>query len=256
MCRHDANTHNRLPALPRRQRPHLGQPVIAELGDDVETLTIDLPGFGGAAAAPGSTVTEMVDAVATQVRDAELASWILVGHSMGAKVSCVLARRAEDGAAGLDGLAGLVLIAGFAARAGTHGRGTSVSRCSPGSPRTRPPAPSRRNGFIEDNVSGGAATRAARHRRRGRAARRPGQVARLAHRRQQRGLGRPGRHIADPGTDPGRRRRLCSRPQGASLPHGAPLRPYPPGRPPGCQAPAAARARRTRGPVDPRSGLQ
>ena len=87
-------------------------PVIAELGDGIQTLAIDLPGFGGAATAPGSTVAEMAATVADQIRAARPSSWILVGHSMGAKVSCVVARQVEDGVAGLSGLAGLVLIAG------------------------------------------------------------------------------------------------------------------------------------------------
>lgn len=87
-------------------------PVITELGDDIQPLTIDLPGFGDSATAPGSTIAEIVDTVAARIRAAQPSSWTLVGHSMGAKVSCVLARQVEDGAAGLDGLAGLVLIAG------------------------------------------------------------------------------------------------------------------------------------------------
>ena len=87
-------------------------PVIAELGDGIPTLTIDLPGFGDAATAPGSTVAEMVDTVATKIRAAHPTRWLLIGHSMGAKVACVLARHIEDGAIDLPGLAGLILIAG------------------------------------------------------------------------------------------------------------------------------------------------
>ena len=87
-------------------------PVIARLSDDVRSVTIDLPGFGDAASASGSSVAEMVDAVAARIRSAGPTSWLLVGHSMGAKIACVLARRIEDGTVELDGLAGLVLIAG------------------------------------------------------------------------------------------------------------------------------------------------
>ena len=86
--------------------------MIAELGDGFQTVAIDLPGFGAAASTPGSTVAEMVATVAERIRAAGPSSWILVGHSMGAKVACVLARQVEDGTAGLSGLAGLVLIAG------------------------------------------------------------------------------------------------------------------------------------------------
>ena len=73
---------------------------------------IDLPGFGGAGSAPGYGVSDMADAVARSVRAEAPARWYLVGHSMGAKVATVLARRAEDGEDGLGGLSGLVLLAG------------------------------------------------------------------------------------------------------------------------------------------------
>ena len=87
-------------------------PLIAALGDGVPSLTIDLPGFGDAATESGSSVAEMVSAVGEKIRAARPASWMLVGHSMGCKVACALARQVEDGASGLAGLAGLVLIAG------------------------------------------------------------------------------------------------------------------------------------------------
>jgi hypothetical protein len=54
----------------------------------------------------------MADAVIEQIRAEELGRWFLVGHSMGAKVALAVARRVEDGEAGLLGLAGLVLLAG------------------------------------------------------------------------------------------------------------------------------------------------
>lgn len=87
-------------------------PLIAALGDDVQSLTIDLPGFGDAAGEPGSSVAEVAAAVSAKIRAASPASWMLVGHSMGCKIACVLAREIEDGDSGLAGLAGLVLIAG------------------------------------------------------------------------------------------------------------------------------------------------
>ncbi|MGI3779061.1 MAG: alpha/beta hydrolase [Janthinobacterium lividum] len=79
-------------------------------------VAIDLPGFGDAAGLGGRTVAEMADHVAAAVR-AEMAGagapgrWALAGHSMGGKVAAVLARRAEDGEAGLEGLAAVVLVA-------------------------------------------------------------------------------------------------------------------------------------------------
>jgi pimeloyl-ACP methyl ester carboxylesterase len=75
-------------------------------------LALDLPGFGDAAGQPGASVAGMADAVAAALRGRPSSPWMLVGHSMGAKVACALARRAEDGAPGLEGLAGLVLLAG------------------------------------------------------------------------------------------------------------------------------------------------
>lgn len=86
--------------------------MAERLGADVTCVAIDLPGFGEAAAVPGYDVAAMVDHVAAQVRAAAPARWFVAGHSMGAKVALALARRAEDGAAGLEGLAGLVLLAG------------------------------------------------------------------------------------------------------------------------------------------------
>ena len=75
-------------------------------------MAIDLPGFGDAADRPGYSVAAMADAVSEAVRAANPQRWILVGHSMGAKVATVVARRAEDGAEGLAGLSRLVLLAG------------------------------------------------------------------------------------------------------------------------------------------------
>ncbi len=75
-------------------------------------MAIDLPGFGDAAARPGYSVAAMADAVSEAIRAEKPPRWILVGHSMGAKVATVVARRAEDGAEGLAGLSHLVLLAG------------------------------------------------------------------------------------------------------------------------------------------------
>ncbi len=74
-------------------------------------VALDLPGFGDAAGLGGRTVAEMADHVAAAVRAEAPRRWALVGHSMGGKVAAVLARRAEDGEAGLEGLAAVVLLA-------------------------------------------------------------------------------------------------------------------------------------------------
>ena len=86
--------------------------TIAGLQEHVSCLPLDLPGFGDAAAAPGYGVEQMADGVAARVREAVRGDWMIAGHSMGAKVAAVLARRAEDGEDGLAGLRGLVTVAG------------------------------------------------------------------------------------------------------------------------------------------------
>ncbi len=86
--------------------------VVQALDGRFRCVTIDLPGFGDSADGAGYSVTEMADAVAAVIRRENPRSWHVVGHSMGAKVASVLARRAEEGDSGLEGLAGLVLLAG------------------------------------------------------------------------------------------------------------------------------------------------
>jgi pimeloyl-ACP methyl ester carboxylesterase len=86
--------------------------VAGRLAGRVTCLPLDLPGFGDAADVPGYSVAAMADDVAARIRGSGLGRWMIAGHSMGAKVAAVLARRAEDGAADLAGLRGLVLLAG------------------------------------------------------------------------------------------------------------------------------------------------
>ncbi len=73
---------------------------------------LDLPGFGMAAAVEGYTVEEMAATIAREIHLRAPRRWMIAGHSMGAKVAAVLARRAEDGATGLAGLEGIILVAG------------------------------------------------------------------------------------------------------------------------------------------------
>ncbi len=86
--------------------------VASRLTGDARCVTIDLPGFGDSHAQTGFSVAEMAEAVAAVVRQHAPRAWALAGHSMGAKVSCAVARMAEDGAPGLAGLARIVLVAG------------------------------------------------------------------------------------------------------------------------------------------------
>lgn len=75
-------------------------------------VPVDLPGFGDAAGTPGYSVAAMADHVAGAIRAYAPARFGIAGHSMGAKVALVLARRSEDGEAGLAGLADLILVSG------------------------------------------------------------------------------------------------------------------------------------------------
>lgn len=83
----------------------------------VRCAALDFPGFGHASGIAGYDVSAMSDAVAETVKKlrADLGEhgsvpWFLAGHSMGGKVTGVVARRALRGEAGLEGLRGLVLV--------------------------------------------------------------------------------------------------------------------------------------------------
>jgi pimeloyl-ACP methyl ester carboxylesterase len=86
--------------------------VGARLAGRMRCVPLDLPGFGDAAGGAGYDVASMADSVAARIKAARPGDWMLAGHSMGAKISAVLARRAEDGEEGLGGLRGVVLLAG------------------------------------------------------------------------------------------------------------------------------------------------
>ncbi|MGE8129260.1 alpha/beta hydrolase [Methylobacterium sp. NPDC080182] len=81
-------------------------------GTPLTCVPVDLPGFGDAAGTPGYSVAAMADHVAEAIRARAPARYAIAGHSMGAKVALALARRAEDGEAGLAGLTDLVLVSG------------------------------------------------------------------------------------------------------------------------------------------------
>ncbi|WP_457104029.1 alpha/beta hydrolase [Methylobacterium sp. P5_C11] len=75
-------------------------------------VPVDLPGFGDAASLSGYSVVAMADHVAAAIRARAPARFAIAGHSMGAKVALVLARRSENGEPGLTGLTDLILISG------------------------------------------------------------------------------------------------------------------------------------------------
>ena len=80
----------------------------------VHCAAFDAPGFGSAVTTAGFSVQAMADQVADTIRSLReqhpTADWFLAGHSMGGKLSAVLARRAVDGEAGLEGLRGVLLV--------------------------------------------------------------------------------------------------------------------------------------------------
>jgi pimeloyl-ACP methyl ester carboxylesterase len=86
--------------------------VAERLAPAVEVVAIDLPGFGDARDFHGYAVAEMVAFVARAIEARAPHRWILVGHSMGAKVATVLASEIERGTRALAGLAGVVTVAG------------------------------------------------------------------------------------------------------------------------------------------------
>ena len=86
--------------------------VAQRLAGAMTCIAIDLPGFGEAVDEPGFSVDAMADHVAAAIRTVAPARYRIAGHSMGAKVAMLLARRAEDGEPGLSGLAGLILVSG------------------------------------------------------------------------------------------------------------------------------------------------
>ncbi|AMM19678.1 hypothetical protein AX769_05380 [Frondihabitans sp. PAMC 28766] len=85
--------------------------LTAELGDTFDVVAIDLPGFGHASTATGTTIDEMVRHVIREIKQHPAGRWMIVGHSMGGKIATLVAKRTLDGTAGLFGLSGVVLLA-------------------------------------------------------------------------------------------------------------------------------------------------
>jgi pimeloyl-ACP methyl ester carboxylesterase len=85
--------------------------VVSALGSKVESVPLDLPGFGVEPLAGCDDVDRLADWVCNQIRGQGCKSFFLVGHSMGGKVASVVAARSRDGERGLAGLLGLALVA-------------------------------------------------------------------------------------------------------------------------------------------------
>ncbi|MBW4036603.1 MAG: alpha/beta hydrolase [Proteobacteria bacterium] len=86
--------------------------TIDHLPPSTRCLVIDLPGFGAASALPGGSVSAMADEVIATIGRTVRGRWVLVGHSMGAKIATVIARAAEHGVKPLSGLSHIILLAG------------------------------------------------------------------------------------------------------------------------------------------------
>lgn len=85
-------------------------PVVERLREQAVCVGIDLPGFGESRDVPGYSVEAMAESLCETIVALALQRFVLVGHSMAAKVSAVVARWAADGDARVAGLEGLVLV--------------------------------------------------------------------------------------------------------------------------------------------------
>jgi len=85
--------------------------VAAHLDARVRVEGIDLPGFGALADAPDSSLETTVDHVVAHLARHARGRWMLGGHSMGGKITALVAARILRGDAPLSGLSGLVLMA-------------------------------------------------------------------------------------------------------------------------------------------------
>jgi pimeloyl-ACP methyl ester carboxylesterase len=84
--------------------------VVAALGDDLDVVAFDLPGYGDAAASSRITVEETAESVAAAIRDLGPDTWLIAGHSMGGRIAAIVTAWAERGERGLIPPAGLVLV--------------------------------------------------------------------------------------------------------------------------------------------------
>ena len=121
--------------------------VIAALGPAHDHYAIDLPGFGDAPAGTGD-ITSMAQST---LRVLPSGPFVVVGHSMGAKVATVLAHWAAAGDPALQGLAGIATLAGSppGPEPMEQGRRETMLEWAENGPISRAPARS----FIEQNTA-------------------------------------------------------------------------------------------------------
>ncbi len=85
--------------------------VAARLAGHVRVIGIDLPGFGSKAHSAETDLAHAVAHVEKTLAAHEGGRWMLGGHSMGGKITALVASRVLRGEAPLFGLAGVVLMA-------------------------------------------------------------------------------------------------------------------------------------------------
>ncbi|WP_199706538.1 alpha/beta hydrolase [Amnibacterium setariae] len=84
--------------------------VIDAIGDGLDVVALDLPGYGDNAASPLLTVRETAEWVAARIREREPDEWLIAGHSMGGKIATIVTAWAERAEHGLIPPTGLVLV--------------------------------------------------------------------------------------------------------------------------------------------------
>lgn len=77
----------------------------------LDLVALDLPGFGARASEPPLDVSATADLVIAQIAAHGSSRWALLGHSMGGKISTLVAARTLAGTAPVFGLRGIVLLA-------------------------------------------------------------------------------------------------------------------------------------------------
>nr|WP_281268885.1 alpha/beta hydrolase [Branchiibius hedensis] len=80
----------------------------------IEVVALDLPGFGSLACTgslPADMVGELTTSVIARIAAVVRGPWVLLGHSMGGKVTSSVAARTLSGNIGLFGLIGVILLA-------------------------------------------------------------------------------------------------------------------------------------------------
>ncbi len=109
--------------------------VAARLAGRVRVVGIDLPGFGSEAHSTETDLAHTVAHVEKALAAHEGGRWLLGGHSMGGKITALVASRVLRGEAALFGLAGVVLMAPSPPPR-AHGRGAASAHALVGRRRT------------------------------------------------------------------------------------------------------------------------